>query len=199
MGIARGIKKVAAGAIEGVAQAATVAAVTPLAAATTIAGGTLKHTAKGIGKGFKTVGNMKRKLLGEASEAAVKGASVVSDAAPPANFKYRSRVQDGVEIFERQSLEPPKKKGKKHQPQWESISNKEYAEARRRNGTSDAEFSDRLLPAVMDDAGEEAAGGILNTAHEFWDGLPNWAKTAGVATAGGIAGAVLFGDDDDDY
>lgn len=31
----------------------------------------------------------------------------------------------------------------------------------------------------------------------FWDGIPGWAKTAGVATAGVIAGAVLF--DDDDY
>ena len=31
----------------------------------------------------------------------------------------------------------------------------------------------------------------------FWDGLPNWAKYTGIATAGGIAGAVLFGDDDD--
>lgn len=31
----------------------------------------------------------------------------------------------------------------------------------------------------------------------FWDGIPGWAKTAGVATAGVIAGAVLF--DDDEY
>ena len=32
---------------------------------------------------------------------------------------------------------------------------------------------------------------------ELWDGLPDWAKYTGTAVAGGIAGAVLFGGDDD--
>ena len=38
---------------------------------------------------------------------------------------------------------------------------------------------------------------FLNNTIEKWDGLPNWAKYTGIATAGGIAGAVLFGGDDD--
>lgn len=32
---------------------------------------------------------------------------------------------------------------------------------------------------------------------EKWDGLPGWAKTTSIATAGVIAGAVLFDDDDE--
>lgn len=46
---------------------------------------------------------------------------------------------------------------------------------------------------------EEVAGGFVDTAKEVWDGIPGWAKTTGVAVAGGIAGAALFSDDDDDY
>lgn len=42
------------------------------------------------------------------------------------------------------------------------------------------------------------ASGIMGTVKEVWDGIPGWAKTAGAVTAGGIAGAVLF-DEDDDY
>lgn len=41
------------------------------------------------------------------------------------------------------------------------------------------------------------AQGITDTDSSFWDGIPEWAKYGGVALAGGIAGAVIFGDDDD--
>ena len=44
---------------------------------------------------------------------------------------------------------------------------------------------------------DNATENFLNNTIEKWDGLPNWAKYTGIATAGGIAGAVLFGDDDD--
>ena len=46
---------------------------------------------------------------------------------------------------------------------------------------------------------DNATENFLNNTVEKWDGLPNWAKYTGIATAGGIAGAVLFdGDDDND-
>lgn len=44
---------------------------------------------------------------------------------------------------------------------------------------------------------DNATENFLNNTIEKWDGLPNWAKYTGIATAGGIAGAVLFGGDDD--
>ena len=44
---------------------------------------------------------------------------------------------------------------------------------------------------------DNATENFLNNTIEKWDGLPNWAKYTGMATAGGIAGAVLFGGDDD--
>ena len=44
---------------------------------------------------------------------------------------------------------------------------------------------------------DNATENFLNNTIEKWDGLPNWAKYTGIATASGIAGAVLFGDDDD--
>ena len=44
---------------------------------------------------------------------------------------------------------------------------------------------------------DNAIENFLNNTIEKWDGLPNWAKYTGIATAGGIAGAVLFGGDDD--
>ena len=44
---------------------------------------------------------------------------------------------------------------------------------------------------------DNAIENFLNNTIEKWDGLPNWAKYTGMATAGGIAGAVLFGGDDD--
>ena len=45
---------------------------------------------------------------------------------------------------------------------------------------------------------DNATENFLNNTIEKWDGLPNWAKYTGIATAGGIAGAVLFDDDDND-
>lgn len=45
---------------------------------------------------------------------------------------------------------------------------------------------------------EEVANGLLDSVKETWDGIPDWAKYTGITTAGVIAGAVLF-DDDDDY
>ena len=44
---------------------------------------------------------------------------------------------------------------------------------------------------------DNATENFLNNTIEKWDGLPNWAKYTGIATAGVIAGAVLFGGDDD--
>ena len=44
---------------------------------------------------------------------------------------------------------------------------------------------------------DNATENFLNNTIEKWDGVPNWAKYTGIATAGGIAGAVLFGGDDD--
>lgn len=52
---------------------------------------------------------------------------------------------------------------------------------------------------VFGAADEEVANGIMGTLKETWDGIPGWAKTAGAVTAGGIAGATLFGEDDDNY
>lgn len=46
---------------------------------------------------------------------------------------------------------------------------------------------------------DNATENFLNNTIEKWDGLPNWAKYTGIATASVIAGAVLFdGDDDND-
>lgn len=73
--MARGLKKAVTGTIEGAAQMATIAAVGPIAASATIAGGALKHTAKGIGRGFKTIGGMRTKMLGETAKEAVEEVS----------------------------------------------------------------------------------------------------------------------------
>lgn len=62
-----------------------------------------------------------------------------------------------------------------------------------------AQASFKQNGGVFGAADEEVASGFLNTAKNVWDGIPGWAKTAGIATAGGIAGIALFGDDDDSY
>lgn len=62
-----------------------------------------------------------------------------------------------------------------------------------------AQASFKQHGGVFGAADEEVANGIMGTLKETWDGIPGWAKTTGAITAGGIAGATLFGGDDDNY
>lgn len=73
------------------------------------------------------------------------------------------------------------------------------AEAQIRSANRDiqANMSPNFI-GPMPAADMDTAGGIMGTLKEVWDGVPGWAKTAGAVTAGGIAGATLF-DDEDDY
>ena len=56
-----------------------------------------------------------------------------------------------------------------------------------------SDYTNILGASSASDVAEENATKLS----ELWDGLPNWAKYTGIATASGIAGAVLFGGDDD--
>lgn len=163
-------------------------------------GGAIKATGKGIVSGAKAASKLKTKVLGEAAEAAAKGSDDVvkaaakkgANAVSPPNYNYRQRVQDGVEIFERQ---PRSGKGKK---KWESISSKDYADARRRNHTSESEFSDQLLPApieVADDVSKTAAGdGAGVNLLQFASEHPVGTALAGLGV--GVVGANIFDDDE---
>ena len=63
------------------------------------------------------------------------------------------------------------------------------------NGPSSnaSDYTNILGSSSASDVAEENATKLS----ELWDGLPDWAKYTGTAVAGGIAGAVLFGGDDD--
>ena len=56
-----------------------------------------------------------------------------------------------------------------------------------------SDYTNILGSSSASDVAEENATKLS----ELWDGLPDWAKYTGTAVAGGIAGAVLFGGDDD--
>lgn len=99
---------------------------------------------------------------------------------PKTGYVYRQRVVDGQEIFERKPMGAP-------DTEFQSINMKDYADAKRSVHAKTSEFNVELdLPSVID---KECS---------FWDGIPQWAKYGGIAVAGGIAGAVIFGGDDDD-
>lgn len=132
-------------------------------------------------------------------EASTKGSSdVVNEAisknskpvAPTTSYDYRNRVVDGTEVFERRPTGG-------NDSSWVSVDGAEYGQARRNSHSKTSEFSYTAtettgnLPAVI---AEQNASGKLS---ETWDGLPDWAKYTGTAVAGGIAGAVLFGGDND--
>ena len=63
------------------------------------------------------------------------------------------------------------------------------------NGPSSnaSDYTNILGSSSASDVAEENATKLS----ELWDGLPDWAKYTGTAVAGGIAGTVLFGGDDD--
>ena len=56
-----------------------------------------------------------------------------------------------------------------------------------------SDYTNILGSSSASDVAEENATKLS----ELWDGLPDWAKYTGTAVAGGIAGTVLFGGDDD--
>ena len=170
------------------------------ATAVGIVGGAIKATGKGIVSGAKAANKLKTKVLGEAAEAAVKGSDDVvktaakqgANAVSPPNYNYRQRIQDGVEIFERQ---PRSGKGKN---EWESISSKDYADARRRNHTSESEFSDQLLPdpiEIADDVSKTGAGdGAGINLLRFASNHPVGTALTGLGV--GIVGTNIFDDDE---
>ena len=129
----------APGVVAGFATGAAVNTVAVAGAATAgVVGGAVKNVGKGFIKGVKASGKVKRKILGEATEAVAKGADDAAEAAA--------------------------------------------------KGASD----------VAEEAADKVGSGFFDKAISKWDGLPNWAKTAGIGTAGLIAGGMMFGDDDDE-
>lgn len=192
----RGIRKAAGATVEAVAQGATMAVAAPIAAGATMAGGAAKHTIKGMGKGFKSVGQMRRRFLGETAEAAVKQGSPKAIVDPVTKFDYRQRVVDGKEVFERRP-------NGADDSAWGIVDTDEYKNARRSSHSKTAEFtyestaSSSDLPAVIADENAKSGAG-------FWSGLGGMIQdhpyvAAGIAGGVGVAGGALLFDDDDDY
>lgn len=127
-------------------------------------------------------GKWKNKQLGEKSLEAATGLN--SGNTNTSDYRYRSRMENGNEIFERQV----------GNSDWEIISNTEYADARRRTHSNTSEFSESLLvPSevreIVQETSESGAG--------WWDGIPGWAKNVGFGTATFVAGGFLLDDDDE--
>lgn len=183
--IARGVRTV----VGGVAKAP--GAVVGFTGATVLgaAGGAIKATGQGLVSGAKAAGKMKRKLLGEAAEAATKGSDDVAKAARKPVNNYRENTSftyDGASYRRQGDVYQRKTKG----GDWEDITSKDY-------GHSRAGFigeNEALEQAAMN--AESGAG--------FWSGLGEMAQehpyiAAGIAGGVGVAGgALLFGGDDDE-
>lgn len=197
--IGRGLKTVVSGAVQA---PGAIVGFTGAAAVGTV-GGVIKLTGKGLVSGAKAVGKMKTKIIGESAEAAIKNGTddvveaavkngtddVVKAARKPVN-NYRNNTSftyDGASYRRQGDVYQRKVKG----GNWENVSSKEY-------GHSRASF-------ISENANLEQVANLEHTTVNaksgagFWDGIPGWAKTAGIATAGVIAGGVIFGDDDDEY
>lgn len=131
------------------------------------------------------------------------GDDVVSQA-----IQYKTKVQeansfsyDGKQYTRtgdsRDNYEYFTREGRKGE--WTSISSTEFGRAKAGNVAYQAELGRQadINNGFNDEMG--IANGFLGSLQQGWDGIPGWAKTAGIVTAGGIAGAALLSGGDDDY
>lgn len=210
--IARGVKTVvkAPGAVIGFTSATVLGAT----------GGIVKATGQGLVAGVKGASKLKTKMLGEAAEVAAKGGDDVANSVNKStneltrqqasnmwSFKdengrhYYRQVQtkakvdaDGNIIKDADGNVIREKIGTKYYIDSsigrQNINGVEYGNARRKwlNSLPNETVDASQIDDIIQETSESGAG--------WWDGIPGWAKTASVATAGAVAGAVLFDDDE---
>lgn len=170
-------------------------------------GGIIKEAVSGIGSGARAAyGKTSGKTARLAKESAEASAKATKEATEKVGMQTR-RLNQANNVMDPNFMGPHTASAVDDARKINMVNNannKDFigpmpAEAEIRSASRDIQANmtpDFIGPMPAPDM--NTASGIMGTVKEVWDGIPGWAKTAGAVTAGGIAGAVLF-DEDDDY
>lgn len=165
-------------------------------------GGIIKEAISGIGSGAQKAYNI---TSGNAAKTAQKSAEAVANMEKAVSEYKDSMQRKALQVAaatDEYFVGPPTAQGVEYARKMNTIANagnpnfigphRPVSELQSTNRQLQSELNglDFIGPMPMTQEMAESGPG-------FWDGIPGWAKTASVATAGFIAGGVLL--DDDDY